>query len=761
MAINSSSQDFEARLASASQNADHEVLRIKSQIEFGKGLCELHPDQAEDWLAALARAEKTVAGAAGGDLAALREAVRATEGILAPLVETAKSYTVLCVGHAHIDMNWMWSWPETVAVTMDTFRTVLRLMVEFPEFIFSQSQASCYAIVERHDPEMLDAIRKRVKEGRWEVLASHWVEGDKNLANGESLCRHLLYSRSYMKELFGLRPEDVPIDWSPDTFGHAATMPVYLSRGAVRYYYAHRLGNLAPAKPQIFTWKAPDGSTVLVRNDCRNTYNGAILAEVGQKLLSYTRESGLREMMFVYGVGDHGGGPTRRDLLRARDMQNWPVFPTLRMSTARAYFDRVAKSAKDLPVVEGELNFEFTGCYSSQSLVKKVNRLAENLLSSAETSATAAWSVLDRKYPRAGLTEAWRDTLFSQFHDILPGSGVHDTRTWTHGLFQKTAADVGQIETAALRALAAGVDTSSFSVTEREELPPEYLATSIGSGVGCGSSLGQPTLADASSGSGPRPFLVFNPAATDRRGVAQATVWDNDPRFGPWNVNAEAAMRQRPWSVLSPSGQRVAAQVVHAGQYWGHACATLAFPLEKLAAVGYGVYTVLEEKTEDASPGVRAISSEGLCAYAYVEKAEFGLENDLLRMAVDPRTGGIKSLLEKKSGLELIDPARPASVLRHAVERPHHMNAWSIAETGPVSLLEVVGIERKLSGPHIASVEVKLKREDNVFTLKYELHAGDPLLHISIEGTWVERGTKEKGVPVLRLAFPFALSEVK
>ena len=164
------------------------------------------------------------------------------ESLLAPLGAAAKSYTIYCAGHAHIDMNWMWSWPETVGVTIDSFTTVLRLMEEFPQFIFGQSQASVYRIVEEHRPDMLERIAARVREGRWEVTASHWVEGDKNIASGESLCRHLLYTRRYMQELFGLTPEDVQIDWSPDTFGHAHTVPSYLARGGVRYYYHHRPG---------------------------------------------------------------------------------------------------------------------------------------------------------------------------------------------------------------------------------------------------------------------------------------------------------------------------------------------------------------------------------------------------------------------------------------------------------------------------------------------------------------------------------------
>ena len=259
--------------------ASHWMERCQAELEFARFLCERHPNKSAAWERLAAKAAKAVEQAAAtGDAERIRRAAGEAEKILAPLAGTAKSYTVYCVGHAHIDMNWMWSWPETVAVTNDTFTTVLKLMDEFPQFHFSQSQASVYAIMERYNPGLLARIAERVREGRWEVTASHWVENDKNMAGPESLCRHLLHTRAYMKKLFGLQPEDVPIDWSPDTFGHAATIPTYLVRGGVKYLYLHRPGGEGPQRPVAFWWQAPDGSRVLTRNDMGFGYNGVIAA---------------------------------------------------------------------------------------------------------------------------------------------------------------------------------------------------------------------------------------------------------------------------------------------------------------------------------------------------------------------------------------------------------------------------------------------------------------------------------------------------
>ena len=164
------------------------------------------------------------------------DALKAEE-MLASLGEAAKAITVLCISHAHIDMNWMWGFHETVSVTVDTFRTMLNLMKEYPEFTYAQSQASVYRIIEQYAPDMLDEIKKYIHEGRWELTASHWVETDKNMPNGESLSRHILYTKRYLADLFDIDPNSLNLDYEPDTFGHNANVPEILQNGGVDYYY--------------------------------------------------------------------------------------------------------------------------------------------------------------------------------------------------------------------------------------------------------------------------------------------------------------------------------------------------------------------------------------------------------------------------------------------------------------------------------------------------------------------------------------------
>ena len=748
-----------ARYGQVNGEFKHLVTRIGAEIDFANGLCALQPKQAAAWSKRIAKAFGVAEqGAASGDLTVLRDSVREAEAILAPLGKAAKSYVVHCVGHAHIDMNWMWSWPETVVVTHDTFGTVLKLMDEYPEFCFSQSQASVYALIQKHNPAMLEKIRRRVAEGRWEVTASHWVEGDKNLAGGESLCRHLLYTRRFIKETFGLEPEDVPVDWSPDTFGHAATVPVYLARGGVKYYYGHRFGILGAKRPVAFWWKGPDGSRVLVRNDSAHSYNGVIDESLGGRLVQYVKDSGASDYMFVYGVGDHGGGPTRRDIEFGLDMARWPIYPEVRFSTSKAYYEKLAMYGDKLPTWTGELNFVSTGCYTTHTTIKKSNRLGENQLMAAEVAAALGWAGFGQVYPVDRFAECWHDTLFSHFHDILPGSGVHDTRTYSHGLFQKTAASVSMIETLALRDLASRIDSTGVPARPAEAVPPSQLCNGFGAGVGHGAGTGGIPAAEQSCGSGNRPFVVFNPTDHARTEVVVATVWDNDPAFGMYAVNPPHRLTYTPFHVVTPDGRELPVQMVESGAYWGHHFAKFAFPVEAVPAFGYGLYTMVEGRSSaEPAETVRVLGGERCCWYAPPEQCDLGLENSQIRFTVDPVSGGIASLLHKASGIELVDPARPAAVLEYAVERPHGMTAWLLADTGPVTLFDVLSIDKKTEGPYVCSLDVRLRKNDSAFTVNYELRAGDPQLYVSVNGAWVERGTPERGVPVARIALPLAL----
>jgi len=305
-------------------------------------------------------------------------------------------------------------------------------------------------------------------------------------------------------------------------------------------------------------------------------------------------------------------------------------------------------------------------------------------------------------------------------------------------------------ETKALRGLAGQVDTRSAGPLCAPDLPSSRLPTALGSGVGFGSADGNLSQAEQSAGYGHRPFIAFNPTAVPRSEVVEATVWDN--AYG-WRRQELGAI---PFCVRGPDGARVAAQTLETGSYWGHDFVRLAFPVQ-VPAFGYGLYTVREEAGPAAADGAWHLGRGHHCGYAFYERSPEGLENALLRVEVDPVTGGIRLLLRKDTQTTLISAAASAPALEYAVERPHGMTAWTVDHTGPVDVPEVLGIHRRLRGPHKASLDVRLRLHESEFTLTYELRANDPRLFVHLAGTWFQRGTPQTGIPSLRFAFPFSL----
>ncbi len=734
------------RLSALAAQGNSWAERFDGEIQFAQRLAQIHPDWAQGWDALIGQACQTVDQVvAAGRLDQLGQAVEQAEATLAPIAERAKQFTVYCVGHAHIDMNWMWSWPETVAVTHDTFTTVLKLMEEFPEFCFSQSQASVYAILRDYAPELLAPIRRRIEEGRWEVTATQWVEGDKNIASGESLARHMLYTRRFMRDLFSLSPEDCQLDWEPDMFGHAHTIPTILNRGGVTRYYMCRSGQ--PAKPPVYWWQGPDGSRVLVVRENR-WYNGEITTDILHQLLDGHQATGLMGWMKVYGVGDHGGGPTRRDLRRAVAMDAWPVFPHVKFATTKPFFELIEANAESLPVLDGEINFEFTGCYTTQTLIKKANRFGENFSVEAELAASLAWRALGRPYPAEEIRTAWVDTLFGQFHDILPGSGVHWTREYQSGLFQKVSAITNMIKSRSLRALAGAVDTG-FAKSDLPEIPPAQESIAMGAGVGYGTMTGGLSAASHVT-DGPRPFVVFNPTPWARQEVVEAMVWDAGTGVNPGDV------QYKNFTVRTPDGRTVPAQRLAAGHYWGHNFARLALPI-RVEPLGYAA-CVIEEGSAEA-PDEKVWVGENPARVEPHFDSNPVFENDRLRVEFDQATGGVRSLVDKATGRDLATPADPLGTLEFILERPRNMTAWLIAPALRRYRPEIKSVQVSNRGPYVATLVAKATVESSEVTVSYTLRAGSDRLEIAIQTRWLEQGRPDKGTPQLRMRFPLAIEQ--
>ena len=299
--------------------------------------------------------------------------------------ELVKSAQVIFAAHAHIDMNWEWGFDETVGVIIDTFQTMLDLMEEFPDFYFSQSQASTYAVIEQYCPSLLEPIRQRIAQGRWEVTASTWVEHDKNMAGTEAMLRQLICAKRYLSRLLGVDMDSLNLDFEPDTFGHSAYVPQVLRSAGVNYYYHCR----GYDGKRAYRFRAPSGQEVLAYCE-PNWYLGPVTYDMLSYVPAFCRQNGVDTAMVVYGVGDHGGGPTRRDIRRIRDMAAWPLLPRISMGRMGQFFQALEKARDRLPVVDRELNFVFTGCYTAQSRIKQANRYGEDRLHDSQALCAMA-----------------------------------------------------------------------------------------------------------------------------------------------------------------------------------------------------------------------------------------------------------------------------------------------------------------------------------------------------------------------------------
>jgi alpha-mannosidase len=706
--------------------------RILSELEYAVALSRTHGNGHD---ALLRTTIESIAAEHAQEGALTRETVEEVETRLHPLGKQAKSLTLLCPAHAHIDMNWLWRFDETVAVTLDTFRTMLTLMTEYPAFTFSQSQASAYRIVQEHDPEMLKEIKRRVQEGRWEVTASTWVEADKNLPSGESLARHALYTRRYLAELLDISPDILLLDFEPDTFGHSRNVPEILQQAGVRWYYHCRGSD----EHTLYRWQAPSGASVLCYRE-PFWYNAEVSPAMAAEAPVYCRKHGMDLMLRVYGVGNHGGGPTRRDIERIIDMDAWPVFPHVRFGTYREFFLAAEKAESKLPIVNRELNPIFEGCYTSQSRIKAANRAAERRLVEAEEFSSIASVVTSSSARTAQFARAWEPVLFNHFHDIVTGSGTVDTREYALGQIQRSMAIAGTEESLALRRIAAYVDTSSLGD------PREDARANLSEGGGAGWGVAAFGVSGVERGRGrTRIVHVFNPLPWPRTELAEAVIWDWPGDPGRLLVNDAAG---------NPLVHQILPNELHpffGASYWGHDYLRVLFAVS-VPGCGYTTCSLSEGLS-------RELPLHHGSEPRVTRSAEYVLENDRVRAAFDPRTSALCSFIDKESGEEMLDPARPAGVFRLAREdESRGMTAWTVGQWMDLrSLNEGVRMSPVIgeAGPRRwLSYEIPFGSSHLKATVS--LDQGSTSLSWQVECEWLEIGRKGQGVPQLNFFLPAA-----
>ena len=654
------------------------------------------------------------------------------ESILSVLSEEAKKYKIMCVAHAHIDMNWMWDYPETVAITTETFRTVLGLMKDFPEFKFSQSQASVYRIVEENDPQLLDEIRRMVVKGRWEAVASTWVEADKNMTSGESQARHVLYTKRYLEKLLGISPDSIQIDFEPDTFGHSANVPEILTQGGIRFYYHCR----GYDGHNIYRWKSASGASLLVYRE-PVWYNEQIDSDMALFVPEFCDANGIDTLLKVYGVGDHGGGPTRRDLELITEMQKWPVFPEITFGTYAEFFRLLNSRKEEYPEVTGELNFVFTGCYTSQSRIKKANKTLENRLYDSEVLSSMAAIENTRHYTPGKFFGAWEKVLFNQFHDILPGSGVIDTREFAMGNYQYALAAANSEASGAMRTMAETIDTSWVPKLETTD------CRTISEGAGVGFGLDRHKLPETETGRGiNRIRHIFNPTQFTRNEPVETTLWD-------WQGDLERLIVTDHEGNLVPH-QLIDKKTVH---YWAHDYVRLLIHAE-IPPFGYSTYCITQSEMKDIP--VSLPNWERL-----MDKDSYILENDRIRAELDPCSLVLKSLHDKDGGNELVDPKGTGGCFNLVDEdTTKGMSSWVVGRYKKVTPIceNLVVTERHINTDAVRQwISYKGNFGNSSLRVTVSLDKGSNVLVYDTECDWHEKA--EHKVTVQQLNYSIALSQ--
>jgi alpha-mannosidase len=376
-----------------------------------------------------------------------------------------RKYTGHLVGHAHIDFQWLWEWSETVQVCKDTFGQALKFMDEFPGFKFSQSSSALYATTEENHPEIFKGIQKQVAAGNWELVGGRVCEGDEHMISHESHARHFLYGQRYFRERFN--GKQAAVGWEPDTFGHTWHMPQILLLGGCKYFYFCRGGG---KKDPMFWWQAPDGSKVLAFEEpaTGGWYNGDVAVNRFERLLDFAGKTGAKDMLWVYGVGNHGGGPTRENINAALGFQQLSFLPGVRFSTATEFFHRLESyDMSKLPTVCGELNSTssagFYGTYTSHSDIKRWNRDAEAITESAEAIAAIS-SRYGFAYPGKEFRRNWEDITWNHHHDTLPGTSIHPSYNKSEAMYKRVIESSRKISNDALKYLATKVRTEGDGV---------------------------------------------------------------------------------------------------------------------------------------------------------------------------------------------------------------------------------------------------------------------------------------------------------
>ena len=607
---------------------------------------------------------------------------------------------LIAIGHAHMDIAYLWTVAQSRRKNGRTYSNVLGLMEAFPDYHFSHSQPQLYDYTRQDYPEVWERMKARVAEGRWEPMGGMWVEPDVNLAGAEALVRQLLLGRRFFAEHFG-EDAETPVLWLPDTFGFTWSLPQLMAQAGLKWFVTNKVSwNQYTKMPsQLFEWQGIDGTRVIGHLLTTpkpvqylpdpTTYKAEMTAaEVLGTWEGFRGKASHSTLPICYGFGDGGGGPTRELIVAAEAFAEMPGAPRVRMGTVREFFETVeARTGPPLPVWADEIDLELhRGVLTSQADVKRHNRKGEVLLHDAEFVAALAAEEARAPYPHAALTEAWELLCLNQFHDILPGTSIGP-------VFEHVRADHDRIGDLAMGALLTGTGALAARAPEG--------AT----------------------------HLAINPAPFGGTRIARLTGRHDLP----------------PLACLA-TGAAIPAQETR----WGTLLEVPEVPAHGWAALGPGP---AEARPAHGHGGAAARIEDGLPV----------LENDFYLIRLDA-AGEIASLRDKVAGREVLAAGATANVLQFFEDRPLNWDAWDIDaffEDRPLPASELLSMKIVEDGPIRATLRIERAYSRSRIVQYLSVWRTSRRVDFETEVDWRERHTLMKAAFPVAVSAPTAAYDIQ
>jgi alpha-mannosidase len=594
--------------------------------------------------------------------------------------------TIQLLGHAHLDMAWLWEVAETWEVAERTFRSALTLQQSFPDLTFCHSTPALYEWMELHQPEIFAGICEQVQAGKWEIVGGMWIEPDLNLISGESIARQIIYGQAYNHSKFGAVTK---VAWLPDTFGFCGQLPQLLKQGGIDYFVTQKfLWNDTNQFPhQLFWWEAPDGSRVL----------SLMSSPIGEgidpvKMIDYAckwqTSTGINESLYLFGVGDHGGGPTRDMLEIADRWSRSDVFPDLAFTTAVKYLDKLASRADSqlLPVWKDELYLEFhRGCFTTHADQKRSNRQCEDLLYQAELWSSLACIVTKQAYPddlNLEIQTAWKQTLFNQFHDIIPGTAIEPVYVTADEAWENVERVTTQI-----------ISNALGEICDRINFPTPPVEGAI-------------------------PIVIFNALNWQRSEVIEYPLDCKKNRLllGETLREQEVGFLDA-WRVFDADGKLLASQ---------SSAEHVLFLTTDLPSVGYRLFWLIPHCFRQVS------STETLAS------SDFIFKNQFIVVEINPETGDIASIYDRINHRQLIT-STGANQLQAFEDGGQYWDAWNIdpkyaeKQLPPNQLKSIEWVEQ---GEIRQRIRVVRELAGCEFIQDYILDTHSPIIRIETSVDW-------------------------